>query len=89
MADFNLDSKQVESLAGRFIDALESIAFDLSAIRNQLNPNERGTTVSHLIDSIDRIDVSGIESSLDDMVTPALRLIKESIDCIPAPKVQA
>ena len=72
----------------RIVDALENIAFELEAIRKQLNPNDIGSTASHLIDVIHRCgppDVSGIESSLDRMVTPALQLIKESIDCIPAP----
>ena len=66
----------------RLIDALESIAFDLKSIAFHVNPNSQGSAVSHLIDSVQAInvDTSGLETSLDDYVTPAIRAIAAQVE---------
>ena len=40
----------------RILDALESIAFDLKRICNQLDPDARSSAATHLIDALNRFD---------------------------------
>jgi hypothetical protein len=63
--------------ADRLLDALESIAYDLKRIGNQLDPNARSSAATHLIDALNRFDSSGIESSLDQIIAPQLERIAD------------
>ncbi len=66
----------------RLIDALESIAFDLSGIHSELDADRQTSAISHLLNTLNRfhINTGGIESSLDQIIQPQLERIADKIN---------
>ena len=66
----------------RLIDALESIAFDLSGISQELDANKQTSAISHLLNTLNgfHLDTSEIAMSLDHQVSPALRTVAGQVE---------
>ena len=66
----------------RFVDALESIASDLSGIRQELDANKQTSAISHLLNTLNgfHVDNSEIAMSLDHDLSEAIRSVAGQVE---------